>query len=79
MGKDSKYKAVYPPLPNWHGEALKICITVLQKLGFSGDVAWAGPLAEKLVRLARQDLFYKFTRYRNGKWIFHQIKCHVMV
>ena len=55
MGKDGRYKAVYPPLPNCHGEALKICVTVLQKLGFSGDAARTGALAEKLARLARQE------------------------
>ena len=54
-GKEGTYKAVYPPLPCCHSEALKMCIQVLEKLGFSGDAANTSTLAEKLVKLAKQE------------------------
>ena len=52
--KDGTYKVVYPPLPNCHGEALKVCTRVLEMLGFSaGATVCTGTLAEKLARLVK--------------------------
>ena len=48
-------RVVYPPLPNCHSKALKVCIRVLERLGFRGDVARTSTLAEKLVKLAREE------------------------
>ena len=48
-------KVVYPPLPNCHSKALKICIRVLERLGFKRDTAHTSTLAEKLVKLAREE------------------------
>ena len=42
-------------LPNCHSEALKVCIRVLDRLGFRGDAACTSTLAEKLAKLAREE------------------------
>ena len=54
-GKEGTYKVVYPPLPNCHGEALKVCTRVLEKLNFSAGAVRTSTLAEKLARLAKQE------------------------
>ena len=48
-------KVVYPPLPNCHSEALKMCVRVLERLGFRRDAARTSTLAEKLAKLAREE------------------------
>lgn len=54
-GKDGRAKVVYPPLPLCHGEAMKTCTTVLEKLGFNGDSTRTGTVADKLAKLAKQE------------------------
>ena len=54
-GKEGTYKVVYLPLPNCHGEALKVCMRVLEKLNFSVGAVHTSTLAEKLVKLVKQE------------------------